>query len=456
MQSTQRVTRRRLLGGAAAAGAAGLFLAACGQVQTAGAPMEQAEEAPQEEAAQPEAMEHVPVVALLISQREDTIQKTEDTLALFHEEHPDVLIDWKLGYPPGELPALLAAGTPPDVCWWGVAPHQVADIVRDHRPILAAHGLDINDIVEPVISGNTWQGKLLGVPYGLNTTSIFYNRDHFDAAGLNPPTDDTTWEQIMEDAEVLTAHLNQGQETTTSWGISTSSYIPQYMPFVYGGMLDADGELAADREIVLHMVRMIKDAWAKRQAAPGPNNENVDLSGFAINAFGNQQLSQVIFGTWGIVPTRDQAQFAFDSIEPPYLEIGGGRTRGAFMGQQEHFVLESSTNPDAEVLVVWYAQPTHQEWQGREGHAIPVHIPSQHAFGPPADNPHPANQLSFARSAAYATPFWPHPAYSKFTGALNTHIRPHFQEDQLTAEEAVDNAFTELEQVIEDWKKENA
>ena len=127
------------------------------------------------------------------------------------------------------------------------------------------------------------------------------------------------------------------------------------------------------------------------------------------------------------------------------------------MGQEEHFVLESSTNPDAETLVVWFAKPNFQEWMGNRGDAIPVHIPSQHAFGPPEDDPRPANQLSFARSAAYATPFWPHPAYSKFTGALNTHLRPHFrEEDNLTSEEAVENAFAALEQAIADWKAENA
>ncbi len=456
MQNVQPFTRRRLLG-ASALGSAGLVLAACGQVQTTGAPMEQDAEAPKEEAEQPQFVERAPVIALLISQREDTIAKTAATLELFDTEHPEVNIAWKLGYPPRELPPLVAAGSPPDVCWWGVAPHQVADMVKDHRPILAAHGVDISEIVEPVIKGNTWQGKLLGVPYGLNTTSIFYNKDHFAAAGLNPPTDETTWEQVLNDADALTAHLNQGQEKKTAWGIAMSSYIPQYLPFVYGGMLDEDGELAADREIVLHMVQMIKDAWTRREAAPGPNNEDIDLSRFAIAAFGRQQLSQVIFGTWGIVPTRDAAEFGFDSIEPPYLQIGGGRTRGAFMGQEEHFVLESSTNPDAETLVVWFAKSTHQEWMGQRGHAIPVHIPSQHSFGPPEDNPHPANQLSFARSAGYATPFWPHPAYRNFTGALNTHLRPHFrEEDNLTSEEAVENAFAALEQAIADWKAENA
>ena len=191
------------------------------------------------------------------------------------------------------------------------------------------------------------------------------------------------------------------------------------------GMLDEDGELAADREIALHMVRMIKDAWTRRGAAPGPNNDDIDLSGFAINSFGRPATQPGNLRHVGHrALTRSRPSSSSIPFEPPYLEIGGGRTRGAFMGQEEHFVLESSTNPDAETLVVWFVK---SELSGVDGtiavDAIPVHIPSQHAFGPPEDDPHPANQLSFARSAAYATPFWPHPAYRNFTGALNTHLQ---------------------------------
>ena len=202
---------------------------------------------------------------------------------------------------------------------------------------------------------------------------------------------------------------------------------------------------------------MIKDAWTRRGAAPGPNNDDIDLSGFAINSFGNQQLSQVIFGTWGIVPSRDQAELKFDSFEPPYLEIGGGRTRGAFMGQGGTFrpgEQHQSGCRDTRRMVC-EAELSGVDGQSRRRHSGAYSFAA--CFRPPEDDPRPANQLSFARSAAYATPFWPHPAYRNFTGALNTHLRPHFrEEDNLTSEEAVDNSFAALEQAIADWKAENA
>lgn len=456
MSKAERISRRALLTTTASLGSTAFVLAACGQVAQPPATQEKQEAAPQPEAKAPQEREHKPVVALLISQREDTIKKTEATLALFKEDHPEVIVDWRMGYSPEVLPPLLAAGTPPDIGWWGIAPQQIADLVKDVRPILQAHGVDLSAYVQSVVQGMMWQGKMLAIPYGLNTTTMFYNQAHFDKAGLNYPTDDTTWEQVLNDAEAITTQLNQGQETKTIYGISTMSYIPHFMPFVYGGMLDTNGELATDREVALTMLRMLREAWSKREAAPGPNNKAVDLSGFAIKAFVNQQLGQVLFGTWGIVPSREQSELKFDAVEPPYLEVGGKRVRGAFMGQQEHYILETSTNPDAEILAVWYAQPKHQRWQGEEGHAIPVHIPSQESFRPPASDPRPANQLAFVRSAEYAPPFWPHPEYPKLSGALGKHLGPYLNEGSITAEEALDNALTEIEQVLADWKKENA
>ena len=53
MKAVHRFSRRSLLG-ASAVGSAGLVLAACGQVQMTGEPMEQDVEAPQEEAEQPQ------------------------------------------------------------------------------------------------------------------------------------------------------------------------------------------------------------------------------------------------------------------------------------------------------------------------------------------------------------------------------------------------------------------
>ena len=225
------------------------------------------------------------------------------------------------------------------------------------------------------------------------------------------------------------------------------------------GMLDEDGELAADREIALHMVRMIKDAWTRRGAAPGPNNDDIDLSGFAINSFGRPATQPGNL--------RHLGHRALTRIRPSSSSILLSR-----------LILKSAAGARAALswarrnISSWRAAPirmprhssyglSKSELSGVDGHiavdAIPVHIPSQHAFGPPEDDPRPANQLSFARSAAYATPFWPHPAYRNFTGALNTHLRPHFrEEDNLTSEEAVDNSFAALEQAIADWKAENA
>lgn len=47
-------------------------------------------------------------------------------------------------------------------------------------------------------------GKHYGIPFATNCTALFYNKDMFDAAGLDYPTPETTWAEFKEMAIALT------------------------------------------------------------------------------------------------------------------------------------------------------------------------------------------------------------------------------------------------------------
>ncbi|MCP1103519.1 multiple sugar transport system substrate-binding protein [Aequitasia blattaphilus] len=47
-------------------------------------------------------------------------------------------------------------------------------------------------------------GKHYGIPFAANCTALFYNKDLFDAAGVEYPTDETTWDEFREMAKALT------------------------------------------------------------------------------------------------------------------------------------------------------------------------------------------------------------------------------------------------------------
>lgn len=47
-------------------------------------------------------------------------------------------------------------------------------------------------------------GKHYGIPFATNCTALFYNKDLFDAAGIDYPTSETTWTEFRDMAKALT------------------------------------------------------------------------------------------------------------------------------------------------------------------------------------------------------------------------------------------------------------
>ena len=53
------------------------------------------------------------------------------------------------------------------------------------------------------IADLTWQGTLYGLPHTAGTRYFFWNRTHFEEAGLDPDVGPETWDDIMEMAPQL-------------------------------------------------------------------------------------------------------------------------------------------------------------------------------------------------------------------------------------------------------------
>lgn len=70
---------------------------------------------------------------------------------------------------------------------------------------------DISDVdikwdeyLEGPMESTMMDGKHYGIPFATNCTALYYNKDLFDAAGVDYPDENTTWEQFREMAKTLT------------------------------------------------------------------------------------------------------------------------------------------------------------------------------------------------------------------------------------------------------------
>jgi multiple sugar transport system substrate-binding protein len=90
--------------------------------------------------------------------------------------------------------AMISGGTAPQLVGpLGIeSAGQFLDVWEDLAPYIQRDSYDTTDFYGPAVSLNTYEGKNIGLPVGLYPSFIFYNKNAFDAAGVDYPTQDYT------------------------------------------------------------------------------------------------------------------------------------------------------------------------------------------------------------------------------------------------------------------------
>ena len=113
-------------------------------------------------------------------------------------------------------------------------PVSQCDAVANAEPQTAG---DLNDYYPGVLAVNQYDGETYGLPWIAQPVVVYYNRGLFDAAGVEYPQDDWTWNDFTEKAMALTQDTN-GDGEIDQWGFTNNGWPPPYI-FVW----QAGGEL---------------------------------------------------------------------------------------------------------------------------------------------------------------------------------------------------------------------
>ena len=90
---------------------------------------------------------------------------------------------------------------------------------------------DINkdDYISSLFALTDSDGKVWGIPHAINSTALFYNEELFDKAGLEYPTENWTWEDVLQAAEKLTGPKNKhGVSDVYGFGLASSMTLGWY------------------------------------------------------------------------------------------------------------------------------------------------------------------------------------------------------------------------------------
>ena len=132
----------------------------------------------------------------------------------------------------------------------------------------------VDDFIDGFMLDSYVDGSIYSIPFQRSTIIMYYNKDAFRAAGLDPETPPTTWEELADYAQKLTVRDENGN--VTQWGVQISTNDPfMFSPFALQNsengenLMTSDGKTALfDTEGNAEALQFLVDLSQKYQAMP--------------------------------------------------------------------------------------------------------------------------------------------------------------------------------------------
>jgi multiple sugar transport system substrate-binding protein len=250
-------------------------------------------------------------------------------IAEFERENPGIKVEmqqltWQNGFE--KIVAAVSSGTQPDLCELGSTwvPKFAAD------GVLSDLTADVADLREEYLfwESCTLNGTVFGVPWVAGTRALFYNKELFAKAGLDPEKPPVTWSELVNCARKIHA----AKQAVYGFGLNTGErYVlfKKFMPLAWG---NGGTILTADlRRSTLYSRQNIEALDFYCSLKPYSLVEKQDVLDMA---FKQGKLGMMISGGWNLrtIPS-DAPQLKFGVALIPRPAAGRG-SHASFAGSE--------------------------------------------------------------------------------------------------------------------------
>lgn len=235
---------------------------------------------------------------------------------IFQGSYDDSLNKIKAGIQSKEVPALAQM--------FDLATAVLIDlqVIKPMQDFIDADKYDITDYEQNVLAYYTVGGKLYGMPFNTSNPMLYYNKDAFKAAGLDPNKPPRTYAEVLDAAKKLTKKDASGK--VTMYGYSMAIY-----GWFFEQLLAASGGLYLDNGNG-------RDARATKAAFNSPE-------GVKILQWWKEGFDAGVFGNFGR-PTAD-TQKAFDAQQTAMMIESTAGLRARLNAAQGKFELGTAFLP---------------------------------------------------------------------------------------------------------------
>jgi multiple sugar transport system substrate-binding protein len=308
--------RRRLLGGALAAGAAAL-LAACAPAAPTAAPTGKPAEAKPADASKPAPPAAAPkpaagAVTLRVQPQTDWMAQNANAEALayrkaheqFLKDNPNVKVELEIIPAFDRYKQFTVAdegGNPPDITFQGAANTFTiasAGRVRPLNEYMEGHPyLNPQNLKSAILETETIAGKYYGIPTTTDARLLYYRKDLFKEAGLDPAKPPTTREELVEHARKLTKGGDKwGYGFVADNSLHTAHMWLTHVWAAGGELLDPDGKAVYDSAAGQSAAKLYADLVAGLKVSP-PQVISTDYDA-SVRALVGGQYAIALLGSW--------------------------------------------------------------------------------------------------------------------------------------------------------------
>jgi multiple sugar transport system substrate-binding protein len=284
----------------------------------------------------------------------EEVSVQEELKAAFEEQQAEITVDLDHVAEAGEFVSLMltqiAGGNPPDVHYIGearVPSFAERGAILDLMPYVERDGLDLDAFFDRVITpvmdddGHLWA-------FAKDTTAFmwYYNKTLFDEAGVDHPTIDWTWDDMVAAAEALTQDTT-GDGRIDQWGHALGTGWTTWVSAVLsngGEVLNEErNECLLDQPAAYEAIQNMADLMHEDPiVAPSPEIiTGMDVG--TIDMFNGGQAAMFDAGRWGAF-FAEGLDDAYEWGVAPFPYMSEPRTSALFVTLA---IPHNASNPDA-------------------------------------------------------------------------------------------------------------
>lgn len=213
------------------------------------------------------------------------------------------------------------------------------DAILDLAPYAEASGVDLSPIANTLAGISNEDGGFYGLPDKGTCWMLFYNKDLFDAAGLDYPIN-ITWDEYMD----LAASLTSTDGDTKMWGTLIPNWEMNLGAIPQGTYLDSE-----DLTYTKEYAKILHRLYVEDESAPGLGE--MQSGSFDVYAyFESGNFYTMINGDWSFRLVHPE--FNFGAAPLPIFE---GGEEGASTGQASFLAIPATAqNPDDAYTFIEY------------------------------------------------------------------------------------------------------